>query len=423
MRYAYAAALILVVLPSVVRAQDILSRPVVYRLPGMDSVHVDERIVYKHTDDRALAMNVSTPVGPMPASGWPAIVFIHGGPGGRGAGRPPTDWGVYRSYVRLAAASGFVGVTFNFRYYDTTREGLERAMSDVSDAIAYVQKHAATLHVDPRRLCLWAFSGGGPMLTIALDTAREGVRCLVSYYAVLDAPEAGERFSPVTYPLPESFVMPPVFIARAGLDSPSINASVDAFVERARTEGFVFTVANHPTGRHGFDILDEDERSREIIATTFEFIRKHTAGDVAPETRLARRVAAVYAALRRGETALATRLADPAAWPGSDSTFLDRVTSEDAVYRLYFAMTSEDRRDKGVTLMEWLAARRPRSFTAFESLAAAYENAGRIEDARKAAGKALELLEASTDLPAEAKAGIRKRVEERLSRLTGRTDR
>jgi hypothetical protein len=30
---------------------------------------------------------------------------------------------------------------------------------------------------------------------------------------------------------------------------------------------------NHPTGRHGFDILDDDARSREIIARTLDFLK------------------------------------------------------------------------------------------------------------------------------------------------------
>jgi len=267
---------LLAVLPPTSAAQDTLSKPVVYRLAGMDSVRVQEGIVYKRADGADLTMNVGLPVRTAPPA--PIIVFIHGGPLGRTVGRPATDWGVYRSYVRLAAAAGFVGVTFNFRYNDSTKEGLDRALSDVADAITYVQKNASTFRADPTRICLWAFSGGGPMLTVGLQASRDAVRCLVSYYAILDAgPALDDRYAPARYPLAKGQVMPPSFIARAGLDSPSINKSVDAFVARAQAEGFVFTLANHPAGRHGFDILDDDERSREIIATTFDFVRAHTA--------------------------------------------------------------------------------------------------------------------------------------------------
>jgi hypothetical protein len=33
---------------------------------------------------------------------------------------------------------------------------------------------------------------------------------------------------------------------------------------------------NHPTGHHGFDIEDNNNRSREILKRTIEFIREHT---------------------------------------------------------------------------------------------------------------------------------------------------
>jgi hypothetical protein len=32
---------------------------------------------------------------------------------------------------------------------------------------------------------------------------------------------------------------------------------------------------NHPTGQHGFDIEDNNDRSRQIIMRTIEFIKAH----------------------------------------------------------------------------------------------------------------------------------------------------
>lgn len=34
---------------------------------------------------------------------------------------------------------------------------------------------------------------------------------------------------------------------------------------------------NHAEGRHGFDILDDDPRSEQIIRHTIEFLRDHLA--------------------------------------------------------------------------------------------------------------------------------------------------
>ena len=67
----------------------------------------------------------------------------------------------------------------------------------------------------------------------------------------------------------------PIFIARAGLDQPMINETIDLFVQEALAGNVVLDVMNHPSGRHGFDILDDDDRSREIIARAVAFAQAH----------------------------------------------------------------------------------------------------------------------------------------------------
>lgn len=59
-----------------------------------------------------------------------------------------------------------------------------------------------------------------------------------------------------------------MFIARAGRDHPAINGSVDSFLQKALAENLDIDFANHPEGqqgRHGFDVLNDTARSREII--------------------------------------------------------------------------------------------------------------------------------------------------------------
>jgi hypothetical protein len=60
---------------------------------------------------------------------------------------------------------------------------------------------------------------------------------------------------------------------RAGLDHPFLNAGIDRFIQQALATNACIDVLTHPTGRHGFDILDDNPRSREIIARTLEFLR------------------------------------------------------------------------------------------------------------------------------------------------------
>ena len=90
---------------------EIVMRPVVYKVPGMDRVSVRRDIVYKSGDPR-LKMDVYAPPGLAAGERRPAVLFIHGGTGPQ---TNPKDWGIFVSWGRLVAASGMAAVTFTHR--------------------------------------------------------------------------------------------------------------------------------------------------------------------------------------------------------------------------------------------------------------------------------------------------------------------
>ena len=69
--------------------------------------------------------------------------------------------------------------------------------------------------------------------------------------------------------------LPPLLLVRAGRDSPALLEGTDTFVRRARERGVDLTVLDHPTGQHGFDTVDNDDRSREIIGAALDFFVRH----------------------------------------------------------------------------------------------------------------------------------------------------
>jgi acetyl esterase/lipase len=240
-----------------------LSKRIVYHVDGMRDVRARRDVVYKRDAGAELKMNIYTPAGLSGDARVPAVFFVHGGPIPTDF-VPPTQWGVFVSYGELAAASGLVGVTFNHRLFGLT--DFERARSDVASAIEYVRSHAAELNIDADRIALWYFSGGGPLMTPMLRDRPDYVRCLLAFYAYLQPAEAQVRAKSAGVP---------IFIARAGLDQPMINDTIDRFVPEALAGNAMLDVMNHPTGRHGFDILDDDDRSREIIARAVAFAQAH----------------------------------------------------------------------------------------------------------------------------------------------------
>jgi len=264
--------------------EQLIRMEVIYRVPGMADVAPRREIPYASPDGQALTMDIYQPPGGPSGSRWPAVLMIHGGPIPKLGAK---NMGVFTSYGRLLAASGFVAVTFNHRFLAAER--LLDAASDVRAAGAYVLERADELGIDPNHIAVWAFSGGGPFLSLALTGALPPARALVAYYAALDlqekppgaspalTDEIRRDFSPIHHIRSLAGKAPPILVARAGLDAPFLNAGTDRFVQAALSANVSLDLLNHATGRHGFDILDDDARSREIIARTLEFLRTRLA--------------------------------------------------------------------------------------------------------------------------------------------------
>lgn len=255
------------------------SKKLVYSVSWRRDVHCCDCIPYADGGSQRF-MDVYTPNDGGTAQLHPAILFVHGGPIPANLATPPKDWKIFRDYGQQAAAVGLAGVTFNHRLFDLS--SYSDAAEDVRDAVKYVRANAEFLRIDKNSLCLWFFSGAGPLMSTYLRQAAEYVRCLVAYYAVLDCSDSlfgnsapDEAFSPAAQLKLSVAPHPPIFIARAGLDRPELNATIDVFLREALAIGAPVEIANNPTGHHGFDVEDDNEQSREIIRRTFDFAASH----------------------------------------------------------------------------------------------------------------------------------------------------
>lgn len=262
------------------RESSVYEKRAVYQLPGMENAQVYHDLVYKSVVGTGLKLDVYMPPDLPDDTRLPGVLFIHGGPLPADTHPQPKDWGIFVSYGELMAASGLVGVTFNHRYHALT--DLEQANQDILAAMQYVRERSASFRLDPDRLCLWAFSGGGPFLNIALRDKPDFVRCAVAYYAALDLSldkdkkalgnEAFNKFALASCLAPDDYTRAPLLIARAGSDHPALNERIERFVHKAIAANATLDFVNHPQGQHGFDLLD-DARSRHVIASTIAFIQ------------------------------------------------------------------------------------------------------------------------------------------------------
>ena len=157
---------------------------IVYSVPGMARVKVTKNLVYKRVQGEELKMDVYSPPGTTRRARRPAVVFVHGGRVPPNLLTTPKEWGAYVSFGQLVAASGFVGVTFNHRFY--TWNSLPDSQSDVMDLIAHIRANAESLGINKDRIIVWTVSAGSLFLSHILRDAPPYVRSIVAYYPQLD---------------------------------------------------------------------------------------------------------------------------------------------------------------------------------------------------------------------------------------------
>ncbi len=257
-----------------------LAAPTVLAPPA--GARVERDLVYRTDGNRVLKLDLYRPSSSRGAS---PVVFLVNGEAPEAIIATAKDWGVYRSYGEHLAARGIVGAPFDHR--SANRLEPTEVAADVQAAIGFVRGHGSDLKIDVDRVGVWAFSAGGPFgLAPLLQRRPPWLRCAAGFYTVWDlAPlraglpwatdESVRKWSCVTALDAENPDLPPLFVARAGRDRAALLEGTDTFVRRAQERGVNLSVLDHPTGQHGFDTLDDDERSREIIGLTLDFFVRH----------------------------------------------------------------------------------------------------------------------------------------------------
>lgn len=255
----------------------VLEKKVVYSLPGMDEIHV-EKLVYQSINGVENILNIYYP--PINRTEMsPALVYVFGFPDGAEViGGKMADTNAYISWAKLTAAAGFVSVQ-----YETIEP-----LRDIYKVLEYIKENAESLKLDENRIGLWVCSGNTPTaLTILMDDSLDYPSCAVIYYGyMLDwdenlgisefAIQAEFAYPEKLKPFEEFRTDVPLFMVRAGLDEyPNCNESQDSFIKKALENNLPFTLINYRNGHHPFDVLDDNDESRNIIIQTLKFLKTH----------------------------------------------------------------------------------------------------------------------------------------------------
>jgi len=251
---------------------------------GMEEVKVSKDIQYKEESGQDSLADIYYPPNMGEQEKLPVVVYVHGD----GPGRNLKESEHYESWARLTAASGMIAVMFNHQFASSSNKSLSETGSDIDAMLNYIQQNADELKIDKDRVAIWACSYGNTLgLKTPLKDRPAYIKAIASYYGRLDIRPVGEilfkkssekehnDFSAITHLETEPEKIPPILIAKAGTDGSDLNETIDAFIAKAKEKNVPIEFYEHPEGQHGFDYLNKDETSKEIIMKTIQFFQKH----------------------------------------------------------------------------------------------------------------------------------------------------
>ena len=355
---------------------DPLAQTVVLKLPGMESVDVRKDVVYDGTHKLDLYRPKND------ASALPVVIFING------VGAPNfKEWGQYTSWPRLVAAKGLAAISYQ-------TEGDSAGQTDA--LLRYVLEHAAELKIDPKRVAIWACSANGRVGTALIaNQPADAFRAAVFYYALMEtAPKHADL---------------PVLIARAGLENPSLNRTIDRWAAQAVAMEAPVTLLTYPQGRHGFELVDDTDESRRIVRHTLEFLKHHLTS--AP-SKSAKQATPAEVERRMQTDGIAKTLAYLRELKKSQPDAF--VVQENYLNSSGYILLGDKKKVEAVAFLELAASLYPESANAYDSLGDAYEATGDAAKAIAASERALALLDKSPPFQREA---IRASAEGKLERL------
>jgi len=374
-------------------AQDSTQWPVVLQLPGMEKVRVEKK-EYRGADGTLARMDVYYPPDFLRPRKLPVVVFVNG------VGLPGLlDWRGNRDWGKLVALSGMIGVTYESRPFE---------IRDSEALLDHLLLHADELGTDTSRIGIWTCSGNTLVgVPLALQQGRDNVRCAVIYYGAPDE---------IKFPRQDLSL----FVVRAGLDEFRANRNIDRLVAKALDADIDFELVNYLSGHHAFDIADDTDRSREIIRTTLDFLRRHLVEKPAIENRFVITTKNFYTMMRDGEVEKAKmvfleKLKEMRS-DRSNNPFYHREIIERGVNLAAQQLLQEGKTREAAETLHLMLEAYPLSPTAHLSAADGFHSCGDVPLAIETARKALRLSQSFPSMNEDQKREFRKNVEERLKK-------
>jgi tetratricopeptide (TPR) repeat protein len=228
---------------------------VVYDVPATKNVKLKPDVPYFKDARGTLTIDVYTPPDLKAGEKLPAVVFLNAigdAPNGK-----VKHWEIYKSFPRLVAAHGMVGISMEA---DGTR--IQENLRSLFDFLAREgDKHG----IDGSRLGVYAASANTTQSLIYLmsENASKGIRAAALYYGVTPTPETRLRKD-----------LPVLFILAEG-DLQGLGQQSMGLWQRVAQTGAPWTLMFASNLPHAFDAFSDNDESRRIIQQTLAFWKSH----------------------------------------------------------------------------------------------------------------------------------------------------
>lgn len=238
--------------------------------PPAANITVSTGVEYGRAGETRLAMDVYKPAS---ASGrLPALVFFNRATGAERSGT------FYAGWARAAASKGIVAVLPDLR------SGSEAA--DFRILIAHLEQHGADLGIGS----IAVYAGSGNVFAafpVVEDPALASIRAAVMYYG--------------TASIADFRLDLPVLYVRAGLDRPPVNEAISALAAKAIAQNAPVTLVNYAGGHHAFELVDDNDATRQVIDQTLDFVKTATSAPYQAALRASLGEAAAAGYLQSGK--------------------------------------------------------------------------------------------------------------------------
>jgi hypothetical protein len=156
----------------------------------------------------------------------------------------------------VAASRGLVAILPDLRR--------ESYAQDMDLLLAYLSTKGAAHGIDPAAIATYAGSGNVSLAFPYVEKASQAiVKSAVMYYGAAAITEFRRDL--------------PVLFVRAGLDRPDLNREIVRLAGVAVAQNAPLTLLNNATGAHGFEMVNQDEATRETMDRTIEFVKRTTS--------------------------------------------------------------------------------------------------------------------------------------------------